>query len=147
MSRPVSEFIFKIPGHTANLELVRDFVKRVAQSCGFSGRDVDDIALAVDEACANVLAHGAARKARQIDVRVQNRDDRLAIVVLNRGAGIPAERLESDGIQERVQQHLPGGLGLYLIRRLMDEVRLEQRSPRTQALTMVKYHHDPSTRS
>jgi anti-sigma regulatory factor (Ser/Thr protein kinase) len=145
--RPGAEFVFKIPGHTANLELARDFVKRVAHRCGFNDRDVDDIALAVDEACSNVLAHGAARKPRQIDLRVHNRGDHITIVVINRGASIPAERLQSGGIQDRVEKRLPGGLGLFLIRRLMDEVQLEQRSPRIQALTMVKYHHDQPAHS
>ena len=139
MSAKPPEFAFKIPGSTANLELVREFVGRVARRCGFRERDIDDIALAVDEACANVLEHGARRRPRQIDVRIRDSKDRLAIVVINRGARIPAERMSPAEARKRVSKRVPGGLGLFLIRQLMDEVELERRSTRTQTLTMVKY--------
>jgi len=134
------EYVFKIPGSTANLQLMREFVGRVARRCGFGDSDVDDIALAVDEACANVLEHGAARRARQIDVRVRDeRGGRFSVTVLNRGTRIPSERFDAPDARRRIRAREPGGLGLFLIRALMDEVQLESRSARTQSLTMVKY--------
>ena len=135
-----SEFVFKIPGCMANLELVREFVGRVARRSGFGDSEVDDIALAVDEACANVLEHGATRRTRQIDLRVKDEaSGRFSITVLNRGARIPNERFAKPDSKRRIRTREPGGLGLYLIRALMDEVELEHRSARTQSLTMVKY--------
>ncbi|MCB0275665.1 MAG: ATP-binding protein, partial [Calditrichaeota bacterium] len=50
----------KLPADSANLDIIRRFVSGIAENMGFSGDDIYEIELAVDEACANVVKHAYA---------------------------------------------------------------------------------------
>ena len=72
MSEYPTEYKLKIPSQTDNLEIIREFVGRVASKVGFNEDDLNKIELAVDEACANVIKHAYQKdqKSKPIDIQV-----------------------------------------------------------------------------
>ncbi len=48
----------EIKSDLKNLSQIRDFVKEIAEGVGFTSTEVEELRLAVDEACANIMIHG-----------------------------------------------------------------------------------------
>jgi len=130
----------RIPSRTENLEIIREFVSKIARNAGFSEEDVGKIQLAVDEACTNVVKHAYDGDTQKpIDVAVRLDYDRLTIVVTDEGKGFDPKAVEISDIAEYLAELRVGGLGIYLIRSLMDEVEYSIQPGVRNQVRMVKY--------
>lgn len=115
--------ILKIKSDTENLILIRDFVRDHALNNGFDEDAVNDIMLAADEAATNIIKHSYKfNSSGDIVVKVEIVDEALEIILKDNGrafnpADIPAPNMEKYFNEKRV-----GGLGLHLMRTLMDSV-------------------------
>jgi serine/threonine-protein kinase RsbW len=81
------------------------------------GSFVDEIELVVSEACTNAILHGAGTAA-PVAVRFRLYGTALGIEVMDRGPGFDFEKVPEPNLDE----HPEGGYGLYIIRKIMDEV-------------------------
>ena len=128
---------------TANFEYldeIRDFVGDIAQSGGFNEKDVYNIQLATDEAASNIIEHsyeGVSDGVLEISCGVKK--NTITIILTDHGksfdpSDIPAPNLKADLSERQI-----GGLGLYLMRKLMNEVHYEadQKNNRN-TLTLIK---------
>lgn len=118
------------------LRVVRSATAAVAEATGFDARDVDSICMAVDEACANIMRHCYGGRCDQpIEMEWRCGPDRLVVVL--RDSGPP---FEPGQVPERDLTELrPGGLGLHLMREVMDEVTYVPGADRGTELVLIKY--------
>jgi serine/threonine-protein kinase RsbW len=88
---------------------------------------IDDLKLAVSEACTNAIeAHGAIDVQERVTVRCEESDDRLEVLVEDRGAGFdPTSLPEHPPVTDPDRLNFERGLGIPLIRSLVDEVDFE----------------------
>lgn len=113
----------EIPAQPEFVGLVRLFVSSLATSRRELADDrVDDLKLAVSEACTNAIdAHGDA--ADRVVVRWSESDDRLEIAVDDRGPGFDPDALPAHPpVTDPERLNFERGLGIPLIRSLVDEV-------------------------
>jgi serine/threonine-protein kinase RsbW len=155
-----------IPARPEWVRVVRLATAGVAARLGFSYDEVEDLKLAVAEACNNAILHGSGDKAAAakpgsettslVTVRWAILPDRLRISVSDQGrlplSGLPIlPNLDpsTPGTHEDALENLPeGGMGLLLIQTLMDEVEQESGPNSDTTLHMVKYApRAPSPRS
>jgi serine/threonine-protein kinase RsbW len=135
-----SEYKLRIPSQTDNLELIRDFVSKLASKVGFSEEDVGKIELAVDEACTNVIKHAYKKDvSKPIDIVIKIDFNKFTIVITDRGKGFDPSRLKMPNMKEYLAELRVGGLGIYLMRSLMDKVDYEIKPGVKNKVTMVKY--------
>ena len=106
----------RLPRVPATVGIVRDRVSRFARRRGFSEARAFDIGLAVGEACANAVMH-AANGDSWYCVEARGCGDSITVTIADPGAEV-APQLGRD--PDRV-----GGLGLFLMRSLMDRVSLD----------------------
>jgi serine/threonine-protein kinase RsbW len=125
-----------IPALSDYVRVARLAVTGVASRMRFSYDEVEDIKLAVSEACNNAILHAVPPSEKpdalpQVTVELIPHDDRLEICVSDEGfvppPGLPAPRTQIQTAQTAAlnneDSHLPeSGLGLMLIQTLMDEV-------------------------
>ncbi|NLC57920.1 MAG: ATP-binding protein [Armatimonadetes bacterium] len=143
-----------VPGETDYLQLVRDFVTAIARKMGFPDHRVGEIEIAVDEACANIIehaygnaslrervivAHHGDRGAEAITLRVSIYGDRIELRIFDRGPRFSVEELESLDLAEVVGSGRARGIGSYIIRSFMDEVRHTYHPGEGNELTLIKY--------
>lgn len=95
--------------------LVRSVIGSLAESIGFAEPRVDDVRLAVTEACTNVVRHAYDGVPGRLDVSASSGDDGLTITVADHGRGLRPS-LDSG----------PGGLGLPLMAALAASVEFGQ---------------------
>lgn len=106
-----------------NLDRVRDFVGGLADKSGFEPAAVYAVQLAVDEAFSNIIEHAYGGESDdQIECSV--RASRKELVVSLRDCGKPFEpdKVPDPDLTAELEEREVGGLGLYFIRQLMDEV-------------------------
>lgn len=133
----------QIPSHADYIDIVRVCLYGVASKFAFSYEDIEDMKVAVSEACTNAVLHGRSEEegGSLIDVSFQPTEAGLTIIVKNDGP--PFERREAGYAAPPLQgieiSELPvGGLGLYLMEALMDEVSVESNENGTEVI-MTKY--------
>jgi serine/threonine-protein kinase RsbW len=119
--------------------MIREFVVKVAEQSGLSESDRDHLELAVDEACSNVIEHAYGHDVKkEVTVRATFDDDELRISVIDTGAGFDPTGVPQKELGELVRKRRTGGLGMRLIKSLMDEVRYEIEQGTKNELHMVK---------
>lgn len=132
-------FTLHVPSSTKNLVMIRDFVNRVAEQAGLEEADRGKIELAVDEACSNVIEHAYGHDvSKEVTVRAAFDGDAIRIAVIDSGAGFVPDEVRQEELQELIKQRRTGGLGMRLIKTLMDEVRYEIEPGRRNELHMIK---------
>ena len=141
MPKVKHEYQLRIPSQTDNLELIRGFVAKVAEKVGFSGDDISKIELACDEACTNVIKHAYSEMSgnKSLDVMIMIDFDKFTIVVTDHGKGFDPKSVSLPDMQEYLAELKVGGLGIYLMRTLMDEVNYEIKPGIRNRVKMVKY--------
>ncbi|MDP9024331.1 MAG: ATP-binding protein [Candidatus Eremiobacteraeota bacterium] len=122
----------RIPCKAEWVALARLSVAAVASRLHFSIDEIEDIKLAVAEACTNAIQH--ARGSSHIEIKCEALPEGLRINVRDYGRGTRAETIRSRNIEEeRV-----GGLGVFLIRSLMDDVTYDVHPENGTHLVMLK---------
>lgn len=128
-----------VPGLTGRLEEIRTFVSGIARQSGFAEDEVNKIELAVDEACSNVIEHAyGGERQGDIDVSVRTGRDRLTVTVSDSGRSFRFDGVPVPDMKQYLSELRVGGLGIYLMRMLMDDVTYCSRPGRNE-LRMVKY--------
>lgn len=126
---------------TACLQGIRAFVREKALGMGFAADDLDRIELAVDEACANVVEHAYPEgKIVEDGLHLCLRLDygKLTIVITDRGVPFDAKSIQNPDMEEYLAEMRIGGLGIYLMRTLMDQVDYDTK-PGQNEVKLVKY--------
>lgn len=133
-----AELTLTVPSRTEFLATVRDVTRRMAELAGFEPGAAQQVALAVDEAAANVIEHayqGAVD--RSFELRYRDEDGELRIEVIDDGVpGVPAQLPPVD-LGRYASERRTGGLGMHLMGRIMDSVTF-RRTSRRNVCCLVK---------
>jgi serine/threonine-protein kinase RsbW len=114
----------RIPSELGYEKIAREAVATVADRLNFSGEKVEDIKTAISEACTNAIRYGSGSDARmKVVVILTADDDKLDILIKDPGAsGAPPGDVNIPDISGMVEgTERLGGMGLYIIRELVDE--------------------------
>ena len=124
---PSRVITLEIPPDPEYVKVVRLAASGIASQKGFNVEEVDDIKVALAEACTNAIAHGyrSERKpTNTIIIRFLVGDpNALYVSVTDKGTGFDVKSIPAQPHAEAKQGATPHlGVGIYLIRQLMDEV-------------------------
>mgnify|MGYP000905311068 CR=1 FL=1 len=126
----------------AELIKIRDFISDKANNFGFSDDQINKIVMAVDEACTNLIKHSNKfDKAKNICIQVET-DNKLFIVnILDDGIPFNPINYPSPDINDYLQKPKSGGLGIFIIKRVMDNISYIPSNKKTphNILRLTKY--------
>ncbi len=120
-----AQFSLRLPAQLDQLPVFLEHVRRVAQTAGLSAADVTRLELAVEEALVNVFHYAYAQQERPGPAlcRVSIEGDGVSVAIIDQGPAFdPLARPDPNTALE-LEQRQPGGLGIFMIRQLTDEVR------------------------
>lgn len=133
------KFTLHVPSSTENLALIREFVTTIGKQAGLDDPEIGKLELAVDEACANVIEHAYGHDTSQeVIVRATFDAEEVRIDVEDTGRGFDPKKVPSSEVEKLVAERKSGGLGMRLMRTLMDEVHYEIEPGKKNELHMVK---------
>lgn len=130
----------QIESRTERLIAVREFVSEAAHEFGFTDEDVSKIALAVDEACTNVIKHAYKfdpTKTIQVVVRTDN--GVFEIAIRDTGTQFNPAQVRRPDMKEYLSHYRKGGLGVFLMKSLMDKVEYEIAPGKMNEVRLIKY--------
>jgi serine/threonine-protein kinase RsbW len=123
-----------------NLEQICDYVTHYAQQAGLAEKDVYAVQLAVDEASTNIIEHGYGQECpSRIDITCDIQEDGLKIVIYDDAEPFNPETVPEPEINVPLEEIKPRGLGIYLIRQMMDDVQYQSSPDKGNTLTMIKH--------
>ncbi|KAF0240582.1 MAG: anti-sigma regulatory factor serine/threonine protein [Planctomycetota bacterium] len=129
-----------ITNDTKFLGFVREFTSRMIRQSSLSREDENKIILAVDEAVANIIEHAYENQREgTIDVECQADAQKFVVTIRDSGQQFAPEGVEAPNIEGHVKAKKKKGLGIYLMRLIMDEVRYTFREGIQNELVLVKY--------
>jgi serine/threonine-protein kinase RsbW len=112
-----------VTSQTKNLLLVRDFVSSAAKNAGFDEGTINNIIIAVDEACTNIIKHAYKYNPdNSIDISITFDNNNFNIIIKDTGTGFDPDSIKPPDMNEYFKQYKVGGLGILLMRKMMDEV-------------------------
>ena len=129
-----------IESRTERLIAVREFVSDAARAFGFKDEEVSKIALAVDEACTNVIKHAYRFDPSQtIHVSVNADNGTFQISIRDTGVQFNPTEVRPPDMKEYLSHYRRGGLGVYLMKSLMDKVEYDIAPGRMNEVRLTKY--------
>ena len=132
-------FTLQVPSSTENLALIREFVTTVGAQAGLAESEIAKLELAVDEACANVIEHAYGHDAsKEMIVRANFDGDSITFEIVDTGKGFDPSQIQQEELESLIAKRKDGGLGMRLIKTLMDEVQYEIGPGQKNELRMTK---------
>ena len=127
------------PGKFIHLEQICEFVTKEAKDAGLNDESIYAVQLAVDEACTNIIEHAYSDEENgDIVCECKNVGDGLEIILKDHGKPFDPDSIPEPKIGVPLQDLKSRGAGLYLIRKLMDEVTFDFNGSGESILKMKK---------
>ena len=122
---------FSVPGKPEYVGMIRLAISTLANNAGFDIEAVEDIKVAVSEACSNATCH-CGEALNYYDVFCELTDDKMVISVLDHTGDLDVPSCPLSGIKDR-------GLSTFIIKALMDEVDVLSELGIGTKIKMVKF--------
>ncbi len=124
MFKNVSKEEIQIPAQMSYLKEVREFIERIGKKYKFSDKIINSFKLVIDEACTNIIRHGYRDiKNGKITIRAIIRRRSLTMVIIDQGISFDPRQVSNPDLKKYVQIGKKGGLGIFMMRKLMDDIK------------------------
>ena len=135
-----------IPSSTRYLEDVRRFVETHALEADFPEETVTQFKMAVDEACANVIEHAyGGQEGHRVEISILIDSERFTVRIRDEGEPFNRATYQEPDLFKLTKNRKQGGLGVHIMRRLMDRVEYRTRG-KTNEVLLTKYRqHKPGS--
>ena len=142
-----------VPLDTSYLANVRNEVMEVLGTDVFPAVKANLIALAVDEALANIMEHafgcrpGRTAAGDEILLVLDLTPERFTVIIRDKGEVFDPREAPDVNLPEHLKAGRKGGLGIFLIRRIMDEVNYSFTEHGRNELQLIKYVDEAAGRA
>jgi serine/threonine-protein kinase RsbW len=129
-----------VPGRLTSLETIHHFYSQAAAEAELGEEAIYEIQVAIDEAVANIIDHAYGGEIKgDIECGYEIISQGLRLILRDHGKPFNPDEVEPPDILSDPCKRKQGGLGLFFIRQMMDEVKFSFNSDGGNVLTMVKY--------
>jgi len=125
---------------TDNLSRIRNFIKKYSGQAGFDDETSNKIVLAADEACTNIIKHAYKYShSGRININLSFSNDKLRLSITDEGLHFNSNSIPEPDLKKYYEERKVGGLGMFLMKKLMDEVIYSQPNTKRNKVTLIKY--------
>ncbi|MGD0750190.1 MAG: GAF domain-containing protein [Anaerolineales bacterium] len=127
------------PARFDQLDSIRGFATQAARDAGMDDSETYAIELAIDEACTNIIEHAYQGENRgDIECTCESDDVCLTVVIRDHGKPFDPSTVITPDVDADIDDRAVGGLGVFLMKQMMDEVHFEPLGESGNVLTMIK---------
>jgi len=124
-----------------NLEKICDYVTECAKQANLNESEIYAVQLAVDEASTNIMEHGYGQECpNRIDITCEVLDNGLKVVIFDDAEPFDPGTVPEPDLNVSLEEVKPRGLGIFLMRKMMDDIKYASDPKQGNTLTMIKYH-------
>ena len=133
-----------IPAHFHYLPVVRNFIARVATKYRFTKSELNALTISIDEAITNIIEHGYDNApSGSITLNINAKRDRVIVELIDHGKSFDPNQVSDPDIPQYVQIRKRGGLGIFIIRKFMDDIQYAT-VDRENTLRLIKFRKNIS---
>ena len=126
------------PAKLEYLESMLKFVRNVAEKLSFGGKEINQIQIAAEEVLANIISYAYPNEGGSIEITCDIEEGkRLVIQTVDWGVPFDPLSLPDPDIEAPIEERDIGGLGVFMMRQIMDEVSYKREGERN-ILTLAK---------
>lgn len=121
-------YSIKVTCSKFNLKEIRAFVAKTLSQISVSEEDNNMIVLAVDEICSNLIIHSNECNAQEfieLNIKVHHAPNGLMFEIIDTGHAFNYSTYEEPSLAEIIKQKRQGGMGMMLVRRIMDSIEFK----------------------
>ncbi len=122
-----------------HLTKLRHFIEDTAARWGADAREVDDVVLAVDELATNIMMHGYGGRPGPIEVTMRAAGGDLMVRLRDLAPPFDPTRAPPPDLLSPIEQRPIGGVGLHLVRHMVDELSYRALRGGGNEVTLVKH--------
>jgi anti-sigma regulatory factor (Ser/Thr protein kinase) len=127
----------KVDARLENLPKINDFIAAAMKQLGVE-KNLHNVQLAVEEACINIIKHSYSGKGGMITISCEVKANHLVITMRDRGKAFDPTSVPPPDLESEIHERRVGGLGMHLMKELMDEVRYSFDTAEGNKLVMKK---------
>jgi|WetSurMetagenome_2_1015567.scaffolds.fasta_scaffold824951_1 serine/threonine-protein kinase RsbW len=121
-----------------SLPIISDFIDETLNSYKVDPGIIFKVQLAIDEACTNVINYAYNGQAGYMKLGLERDGENLLITVNDKGKPFDPTKVPLPDLTAELEERKIGGLGIYFMKQLMDEVRYSYDPGQGNTLTMRK---------
>jgi len=126
------KYTYKVGCSTENLRGIRDFIRESLNYHGVSDLEISEMVLAIDEMCSNLMIHAHHCNPDDlfelhIDV---DRNNPIVFEIIDDGSVFDINKFHEPEIGNIIHDKRKGGLGIRLVKSIMDKVEYENSAGR-----------------
>ncbi|MDH5603238.1 MAG: ATP-binding protein [Cyclobacteriaceae bacterium] len=124
------KYFYKIPCKKDHLKDLRSFVWKALVNHGLTEIDISTLVLAIDEICANLIIHSDCRDPNEfikININII-KNEGIEFSIHDHGSGFDISKYDAPTLDELIKTKRKGGIGLILVRKIMDKIELVNES-------------------
>jgi serine/threonine-protein kinase RsbW len=122
-----------------NLKLIRDFVTGYLATYNLSEIVLNQMVLAVDEICANLIIHANQENENQfLTLSINHKNSGFLFEICDQGKSFKHANYKEPNIQDNIRQGKKGGVGIALVNRIMDRVEFHSNDDRNVCVLYKK---------
>lgn len=136
-------YSLRMDAQLENLSAIRDFVEDITVRLQAAPSAVPNIVLAVDEMVTNIIAHGYQGRPGSIEIELSTQGESLIIRLRDQAPPFDPTSVPPPDLTVPFEKRAPGGLGIYLTRKVMDEIHHHATAASGNELTLIKHQIIP----
>jgi len=137
------KFNLKVYCEKTRLKDIREFITEKLKAYVHDDLEINQMVLAVDEICANLIIHSNYCNANEvINLEVFVEKEGVTFEISDEGEKFNLNNYKEPSIQEVVQTKKKGGIGLLLVRRIMDRVEFVNKEQKNTCILHKRFKHN-----
>ena len=122
------------------LDAIREIAAQAARDAGMDDSGIYAVELSMVEACTNIIEHAyEGLDGGEIECTCDLDDEKLTITIHDHGKSFDLSSIALPDLESDLESRPLGGLGVFFMKKSMDELRFESLGEEGNVLTMVKY--------
>lgn len=126
----------RMPARLENLGRFIESLSDCARAQGFAQEKIGQIELAAEEALVNVFRYSYPGQPGDVEMTCRLEGERFAVEIIDSGIPFDVTAMPVPEVTGGTREREPGGLGIYFIKKMMDEVRYRRDNDRN-ILTLI----------
>jgi serine/threonine-protein kinase RsbW len=131
-----NRFALEVDSDLKNIPVISDFIADALNGLCADMATIYKVQLAVDEACTNIIKHAYSGQNGPITITCELVNDNLVITIKDKGKPFDPRSVPPPDLDVDLDKRKIGGLGIYFMQKMMDEVSYEFSSEEGNKLTM-----------
>jgi anti-sigma regulatory factor (Ser/Thr protein kinase) len=128
------------PANVSDVPAMMTFVTEAAEACEMHPKRVLHLQLAVEEAAVNVCNYAYEVPPGEIIIHMECKENKFIVRIQDEGVPFDPLKLDTPDLKASIEDREVGGLGVYLMKRVMDEVHYVRIRGRNILTLIVNLH-------